>query len=242
MWVTENGVAEPNEANESLPGVLNDTYRIDFYRDYMQDAMAAVTQDNVRVIVQSDLRNPGATHALMRQLDDKGLVLSIAWCRLTSRATSAGRCWTTGAPRAWPSFLTVLCALLLCADQVSLQGVDKWLQGALWPGVCRLRQQPGPPPQAFAGLAVALVRLDVGAGAGLHTEHLSAMFWLGMLCFSAFIGSCCAGCGIKSGSCVALPRCRLRAHLAFCWSTLHAPVNFARSTAKPSDATFAVRT
>lgn len=49
MWVTENGVAEPNEANEALPGVLNDTYRIDFYRDYMQAAMAAVSQDNVRV-------------------------------------------------------------------------------------------------------------------------------------------------------------------------------------------------
>ena len=48
MWVTENGVAEPDEANEALPGVLNDTYRIDFYRDYMQAAMAAVSQDNVR--------------------------------------------------------------------------------------------------------------------------------------------------------------------------------------------------
>lgn len=62
MWVTENGVAEPNEANEALPGVLNDTYRIDFYRDYMQAAMAAVTQDNVRVSLRSgelaSLRQP----------------------------------------------------------------------------------------------------------------------------------------------------------------------------------------
>ena len=58
MWVTENGVAEPNEANEALPGVLNDTYRIDFYRDYMQAAMAAVLQDNVRVFLHDQLKQP----------------------------------------------------------------------------------------------------------------------------------------------------------------------------------------
>ncbi|KAK9832581.1 hypothetical protein WJX81_000662 [Elliptochloris bilobata] len=49
MWVTENGVAVPDSANELLPGVLNDTYRINFYRDYMQAAMAAISQDNVDI-------------------------------------------------------------------------------------------------------------------------------------------------------------------------------------------------
>jgi hypothetical protein len=41
-------VAEPDEANEGLPGALNDVYRIDFYRSYMQAAMAAVSEDQAR--------------------------------------------------------------------------------------------------------------------------------------------------------------------------------------------------
>lgn len=72
MWVTENGVAEPNEANEALPGVLNDTYRIDFYRDYMQAAMAAVTQDNVRVSLHHLHRSSWNNLSCMRQVADKG--------------------------------------------------------------------------------------------------------------------------------------------------------------------------
>ncbi len=48
IWVTENGVSVPDESNESLPGVLNDTFRINFYRDYMQAAMAAISEDQAR--------------------------------------------------------------------------------------------------------------------------------------------------------------------------------------------------
>ena len=48
IWVTENGVSVPDESNESLPGVLDDTFRINFYRDYMQAAMAAISEDQAR--------------------------------------------------------------------------------------------------------------------------------------------------------------------------------------------------
>ena len=38
----------PGEADAPLPGVLNDTFRINFHRDYVQSAMQAVALDKVR--------------------------------------------------------------------------------------------------------------------------------------------------------------------------------------------------
>ncbi len=45
--ITENGVCVPGEADAALPGVLNDTFRIEFHRDYVLSAMEAVKLDKV---------------------------------------------------------------------------------------------------------------------------------------------------------------------------------------------------
>ena len=45
--MTENGCDVPGEDSIPLPGVLNDTFRVDFYRGYVQAAQETVTYDRV---------------------------------------------------------------------------------------------------------------------------------------------------------------------------------------------------
>lgn len=49
MWITENGVAGLNESSLRPPAVLQDDYRLGYYRDYLDEACKAITQDGVRL-------------------------------------------------------------------------------------------------------------------------------------------------------------------------------------------------
>jgi len=49
MVITESGVAVPNEGNMTLPGVLNDTFRINYYKDYLASAAQAVNDFGVNL-------------------------------------------------------------------------------------------------------------------------------------------------------------------------------------------------
>lgn len=43
--ITENGVDEPGEFNATFPEVLQDDFRINYFKEYIQAAANAVTQD-----------------------------------------------------------------------------------------------------------------------------------------------------------------------------------------------------
>ena len=45
--VTENGCDVPDENSIPLPAALNDTFRVDFYRGYVEQAIIAATVDKV---------------------------------------------------------------------------------------------------------------------------------------------------------------------------------------------------
>jgi beta-glucosidase len=47
IYITENGVDEPNETAIPLPRVLNDTFRVDYYKSYLEEIRAAVVKDGV---------------------------------------------------------------------------------------------------------------------------------------------------------------------------------------------------
>ena len=85
--ITENGVCLPGEAEAALPGVLNDTMRIDFHRDYVQSAMQAVALDKVRA-------RWGARACIYRRQSEH---LAYWGCRRSNcSATTYGASMTTG--------------------------------------------------------------------------------------------------------------------------------------------------
>jgi hypothetical protein len=47
LVVTENGVDVPGEYNASFPDVLNDEFRINYFKGYIQAAADAVVEDKV---------------------------------------------------------------------------------------------------------------------------------------------------------------------------------------------------
>eukprot|EP00877_Chromochloris_zofingiensis_P010272 jgi/Chrzof1/5499/Cz16g05160.t1 len=49
VWITENGVPAPGEAHRPLPQALKDTYRIDFFKGYLENLCRAVVEDNVNL-------------------------------------------------------------------------------------------------------------------------------------------------------------------------------------------------
>jgi len=49
LYITENGCDVPNESQIPFPQVLNDTFRIDFYSQYISNVSAALNEDNVDV-------------------------------------------------------------------------------------------------------------------------------------------------------------------------------------------------
>lgn len=49
IYVTENGVDVPNESQIPLPQVLNDTFRVDYYENYLEFVAEAIEEGaNVR--------------------------------------------------------------------------------------------------------------------------------------------------------------------------------------------------
>jgi hypothetical protein len=48
--VTENGVDAPGENELPIKEALNDTFRVSYYRDYLQELSAAIYEDNVDVV------------------------------------------------------------------------------------------------------------------------------------------------------------------------------------------------
>lgn len=49
IHVTENGVDVPNENEMPLQQALNDTFRVDYLRDYLHQLYLTVTEDRVNV-------------------------------------------------------------------------------------------------------------------------------------------------------------------------------------------------
>eukprot|EP00878_Enallax_costatus_P011324 GHUV01011821.1.p1 GENE.GHUV01011821.1~~GHUV01011821.1.p1 ORF type:complete len:464 (+),score=107.99 GHUV01011821.1:1274-2665(+) len=49
FWITENGVSGPGEEKKPVPEVLNDVFRQDFYRSYLDNLCLAKTKDGVNV-------------------------------------------------------------------------------------------------------------------------------------------------------------------------------------------------
>lgn len=47
--VTENGVDVPNENNLPIEQALNDTFRVNYFSDYLDNVLAAIEQDGVNV-------------------------------------------------------------------------------------------------------------------------------------------------------------------------------------------------
>jgi hypothetical protein len=45
--ITENGVDVPREDNMSYPEVLDDSFRVDFYKSYLEEVVKAATDDKV---------------------------------------------------------------------------------------------------------------------------------------------------------------------------------------------------
>ena len=56
LIVTENGFSVKGEATKPLAEVLNDMERVDFYRGYVNAAIDAVEQDQVREALASLLK------------------------------------------------------------------------------------------------------------------------------------------------------------------------------------------
>ncbi|KAI8810635.1 glycoside hydrolase superfamily [Cladochytrium replicatum] len=51
VWVSEIGVAVPNEATLTLPEIVNDTYRIDYLQTHLDQIAVAISNDSVPVKV-----------------------------------------------------------------------------------------------------------------------------------------------------------------------------------------------
>jgi beta-glucosidase len=49
IYMTENGCDCPGENTDPLPGVLNDTFRINFYEGYLNNVLMAVNEDGCDV-------------------------------------------------------------------------------------------------------------------------------------------------------------------------------------------------
>jgi beta-glucosidase len=49
IYVTENGVSIPNENNFELPEVLNDSFRVRYYKGYLNAMLDAINLDGVQV-------------------------------------------------------------------------------------------------------------------------------------------------------------------------------------------------
>jgi len=49
IYVTENGVSVPDESNLPLEVALNDTFRVNYYADYLRALTQSITVDNVKV-------------------------------------------------------------------------------------------------------------------------------------------------------------------------------------------------
>jgi len=50
IYITENGVDVPNESLLPLQEALNDTFRVNFYRDYLSELEKAIVEDGVKVL------------------------------------------------------------------------------------------------------------------------------------------------------------------------------------------------
>ena len=49
MYITENGICVPGEAESTLAQILNDTVRQDFINDHVQQIILAYDEDNVNI-------------------------------------------------------------------------------------------------------------------------------------------------------------------------------------------------
>ncbi|BDA49688.1 beta-glucosidase 6 [Coccomyxa sp. Obi] len=49
VWITENGCDAPGEDDAPFPAVLDDTFRVEFFQEYLAEAMKAVREDGVNI-------------------------------------------------------------------------------------------------------------------------------------------------------------------------------------------------
>ena len=47
VYVTENGCSAPGESAQALPGALNDAWRVAYHHEYLEAALASLSEDGV---------------------------------------------------------------------------------------------------------------------------------------------------------------------------------------------------
>jgi hypothetical protein len=132
--VTENGVDVPKEDAIPLPDVLEDTFRVEFYKDYLREAMLAIEEDGVDLQVPPwGRRCKSVCEGAWRRFR--------ALCSLKACVSTLQHDMTAG---------------LLCMEPAGQLRVGHGVQQALWDRVRRLRHTAAL-PQSERKVAAAVL-------------------------------------------------------------------------------------